>query len=61
MRGEDGNITILHSTEGVTQGDSLAMVVYGVGMLPLNPLLQRQTYELMQLWYADDAAAGGKF
>ena len=61
MRGEDGAITILHSKEGVTQGDPLAMVVYGVGMLPLTHSLRRQTEELMQLWYADDAAAGGKF
>ena len=59
MRGEDGAITIIHSKEEVTQGDPLAMVVYGVGMLPLTHLLRRQTDELMQLWYADDAAAGG--
>ena len=61
MRGEDGDITMLHSKEGVTQGDPLAMVVYGVGMLPLTHILRRQTEEMMQLWYADDAAAGGKF
>ena len=49
MRGEDGVITILHSKEGVTQGDPLAMVVYVVGMLPLHHLLLRQAEELIQL------------
>ena len=61
MRGEDGDIIMLHSREGVTQCDPLAMVVYGVGILPLTHLLQRQSDELMQLWYADDAGSGGKF
>ena len=59
MRGEDGAITILHKKEGVTLGDNLAMVVYVVDMLPLIHLLQRQTDELIQLWYVDDATAGG--
>ena len=61
MRGEDSAITILYSKEGVTQCDLLAMVVYGVDMVPLTHLLQRQIAELMQIWYVDGAAAGGKF
>ena len=61
MRGEDGAITILFSKEGVTQGDPLAMVVYGIGMLPLTRILQEMVKDLLQLWYADNASAGGKF
>ena len=37
------------------------MIVYGVGMLPLTRLLKTEVSELLQPWYADDAAAGGKF
>ena len=61
MRGENGEIIILFSKEGVTQGDPLAMIVYGVSMLPLTRLLKTEFEELLQPWYADDAAAGGKF
>ena len=61
LRGEDGAIIILYSKEGVTQGDPLAMIVYGVGMLPLTRYLKMKIRELLHLWYADDAAAGGKF
>ena len=28
-------LTIIHSWEGVTQGDPLAMVVYGLSLLPM--------------------------
>ena len=31
----DGSGHFLHSKEGVTQGDSLAMITYGIGVLPL--------------------------
>ena len=61
LRGEDGATIVLHSKEGVTQGDPLAMIVYGVGMLPLTRYLKMQIKELLQPWYADDVAAGGKF
>ena len=31
----DGSGHLLHSKEGVTQGDPLAMISYGIGVLPL--------------------------
>ena len=37
------------------------MIIYGVGMLPLTRSLKRQILDCLQPWYADDAAAGGKF
>ena len=32
---EDGSIHLLHIKEGVTQGDPLAMITYGIGVLPI--------------------------
>ena len=49
---------ILFSSEGTTQGDPLAMVMYAVGILPLIHRLNQLT--VSQVWYADDAAAIGQ-
>ena len=38
----DGSGHFLHSKEGVTQGDPLAIIAYGIGVLPL----------IRELWYA---------
>ena len=48
---------VLLSQEGTTQGDPLAMAMYAIATLPLIHRLDHQT---KQVWYADDAAAGGK-
>ena len=60
-----GAVQPLLSEEGVTQGDNAAMGYYACSMMPLIMKLMlcedKAEYEkLLQLWYADDAAAGGK-
>ena len=45
------------STEGTTQGDLLAMAMYGIGIIPLIELLQKPN--VMQQCYADDGSAAG--
>ena len=51
----DGDV--ISSSEGTTQGDPLAMPMYAVATIPLIKELQQQ---VKQVWYADDASAGGK-
>ena len=48
----------IYSQEGTTQGDPLAMAMYAIAITPLINILERES--LKQIWYADDAAAGGK-
>jgi hypothetical protein len=49
------------SKEGVTQGDPLKGVAYGLTTLPLIRYLQDEVPDVSQPWYADDAGAGGTF
>ena len=51
----------MHSKEGVNQGDPLAMITYGIGVLPLIRDLRRDHHRVTQPWYADNVGAGGKF
>ena len=46
----------MHSSEGTTQGDPLAMAMYAIAVVPL---INRLYYLADQIWYADDAAASG--
>ena len=48
----------LYSKEGVTQGDPLSMFMYAIGTLPLIRSLHNPSL-WTQVWYADDASAGG--
>jgi len=47
----------IYSQEGTTQEDLLAMAMYAIAIRPLINHLQSES--LKQIWYADDAAAGG--
>ena len=49
---------VLFSQEGTTQGDPLAMAMYAIGTLPLIHCLNSDQ-QVKQIWYADDATAGG--
>ena len=51
----DGEVIL--SSEGMTQGDPLAVAIYAIGILPLIHHLNQQL--CTQVWYADDAAVGG--
>ena len=44
-------------TEGTTQGDPLAMAMYGIGVIPLIELMQKPN--VTQKRYADDGNAAG--
>ena len=55
----DGSGQFLHSKEGVNQGGPLAMIAYGIGVLPLIRDIRRANPRVTQPWYSDDAGAGG--
>ena len=48
----------LYSKEGVTQEDPLPVFMYAIGTLPLIHSLYNSSC-WTQIWYADDASAGG--
>jgi len=50
----------LSSTEGTTQGDPLAMVMYALAVTPLIQALHHCQPEISQVWYANDATAAGR-
>ena len=47
----------IYSSEGMTQGDLLAMAMFALAMLPL---IDKMNGGVRQIWYADDASAGSK-
>ena len=48
------------SEEGVTQGDPLAMILYGIDLIPLAEYIQAAVLSVLQIWYADSSAFAGK-
>ena len=56
--GCEGCLRVLIQKEGVTQGDPLSVFMYAIGTLPLIRSLHNPSHWI-QVWYADDASAGG--
>ena len=57
----DGSGHFLHSKEGVTQGDPLFMIAYGIRVIPLIRELRGAHPRVTHPCYADDAGAVGQF
>ena len=52
---------IISSQEGVTQGDPLSMICYGIGILRLIRMLRTEFTDEIQPWFADDGLTAGYF
>jgi hypothetical protein len=61
VRRKGGTVTALFSKEGVARDDPLAMLGYGIGILPLIRHLKDEFLEVMQPLYANDAGTQGCF
>ena len=55
VRAGNGHALFVHSKEGVTQGDPLAVVACGIAILPLIRILKAAVPDVHQPWHADDA------
>ncbi len=51
---------MIHSKEGITQGDCVAMSLYGVVLMPLASKMREAIPDALQPWYCDDAGAAGE-
>jgi hypothetical protein len=61
VRSEPGELAlVIHSKEGIMQGDCLAMSLYGVALMPLASKMHKEIPEALQLWYCNNAGAAGK-
>ena len=51
--------SVILSQEGVTQGDPISMVIYGVALTPLTESVRAAQPNILQAWYADDSSFAG--
>ena len=56
----DGSGHFLHNKEGLNQGEPLAMIAYGIRVLPLIRDIWGAHPRVTQPWYADGVGEGGK-
>ena len=56
-----GAASFLNSREGVTQGDQIYMVPYGIGIILLIKLPKAGFPDVTHPWYADNSSALGTF
>ena len=59
LRRRNQEATVILSQEGVTQGDPLSMVVYGLTLVPLAEIVRCRLPDLIHAWYADNACLTG--
>ena len=57
----DGTGHFLHSKEWATQGDTLYMIIYILGILSLILYLRMPQTDINHPWYADETRAGNNF
>ena len=50
-----------YSKEGMTQGDSLSIIAYIIGIFSITHKLHNTQPQVTQTWYSDDAGGGGHF
>ena len=51
----------IHCKDGVAQGEPMALIAYGLGILPLIRGIQADHPLITQPWYADYAGSRGYF
>ena len=51
---------VIHSQEGIMQGNCLAMSLYGDALMPLASRMRETIPEALQPWYCGNAGAAGK-
>ena len=61
LQNGNGTASFIHSKEGATQGNYLAMIVYGIGILLLINNLKHDISDVTQPCYADDIRDLGTF
>lgn len=59
IHNDHGELCFFYSDTGVTQGCPLAMILYGLLLLPLIRKLKQAFPSLIHLWFADDGNAIG--
>ena len=59
IRNRGNSATLLHSKGGITQGNPLAIKLFGTALTTLVELLQKDYPDVLIPWYADDAAIVG--
>jgi hypothetical protein len=54
------SLIVIHSKEGITQGNCFAMSLYGVALMPLASKMREGIPKALQPWYCDYPGVAGK-